>query len=154
MTLQPKQRPTWPSYFIQFAKLTASRSTCIRRAVGAVLVKENHILATGYNGPPRKVSHCAEKGCIREQKNIPSGERSELCRGLHGEQNALIQAARVGVSVKSAVLYCTNKPCSTCAKMLINAGITEVFYLEDYNDPLGEELFKEAGILLHKISLE
>ena len=117
-------RPDWDTYFMRITKLVATRSSCLRRSVGAVLVKDKRILATGYNGAPAGMAHCEEAGCLRDQLHIPSGERHELCRGLHAEQNAIIQAARQGAEIKDSTLYCTTAPCSLCAKMLINAGVT------------------------------
>jgi dCMP deaminase len=146
------ERPDWDQYFIGITKLVAERSTCLRRKVGAIIVKEKRILATGYNGAPTGLKHCAEVGCIREQMNVPSGQRHELCRGLHAEQNAIIQAALAGVSIKGGTVYCTTFPCSVCAKMLINAQIKEVIYVSDYMDQLSKELFEEAGIKLRKFS--
>lgn len=131
--------------------LVAKRSTCIRRQVGAILVKDKRILSTGYNGAPSGVDHCLDVGCLREQRNIPSGERHELCRGSHAEQNAIVQAAAHGTSIKDAVLFCTNLPCSICIKMIINAGIKGIFYEEGYPDSLSEKLIKEAGIALTKV---
>lgn len=139
-------RPTWDEYFLEIAKLVASRSTCMRRQVGTVLVKDNRVLATGYNGAPSQLPHCYEVGCLREKMGVPPGERHELCRGLHAEQNAVIQAAYHGVSVKGAVLYSTHFPCVICTKMLINAGIRRVVYLEGYPDALSEQMLKEAAI--------
>lgn len=144
-------RPDWDEYFIGITKLVAERSTCLRRKVGAIIVKDKRILATGYNGAPTGLKHCEEVGCIREQMNVPSGQRHELCRGLHAEQNAIIQAALAGVSIKEGTLYCTTFPCSVCAKMLINAQIEEVNYVSDYMDQLSKELFEEAGIKVRKI---
>ncbi|MGB9668199.1 MAG: deoxycytidylate deaminase [Thermosulfidibacteraceae bacterium] len=144
-------RPGWERYFIEIAKLVATRSTCTRRKVGAVIVKDKRILSTGYNGPPSGLKHCIEVGCVREKLNIPSGERHELCRGLHAEQNAIIQAAIHGVSVRDADLYCTTFPCVICTKMLINAGIRRIFYTEGYPDNLSLEMLKEAGIELIKV---
>ena len=128
------ERPSWDEYFMDITSLVARRSTCMRRQVGAVMVKEKNILATGYNGTPSGITHCDVTGCLREQLNVPSGERHELCRGLHAEQNAIIQAARHGVNISDSVLYCTNSPCIICTKMLINAGIRKVVYLEGYSD--------------------
>jgi dCMP deaminase len=119
--------------------------------VGAILVKDKRILSTGYNGAPSGVDHCLDVGCLREQKNIPSGERHELCRGSHAEQNAIVQAAAYGTSIKDAVLFCTNLPCSICIKMIINAGIKSIFYEEGYPDSLSEKLMKEAGIALTNV---
>jgi dCMP deaminase len=139
-------RPNWDEYFMDIAELVSKRSTCLRRGVGAVLVRDRRILATGYNGAPSGMRHCLDIGCLREQLNIPSGERHELCRGLHAEQNAIIQAALHGVSVNGSTLYCTNNPCIICSKMIINAGIIHVFVKEHYRDDLAEEMLKEAGI--------
>lgn len=144
-------RPDWDRYFLDIAGLVGRRSTCRRRSVGAVLVKERRILATGYNGAPTGLGHCLDLGCLREEYNVPSGERHELCRGLHAEQNAIIQAALHGVSVKGATLYCTNHPCVICAKMIINAGAVKVIFEEGYSDRLSEEMLKEAGIEMCKI---
>lgn len=144
------ERPSWDEYFLEIAKIVAKRSTCLRRSVGAILVKDKRILATGYNGAPSNIRHCLEVGCIRESKKIPSGERHELCRGIHAEQNLIIQAAYHGVSISNSTLYCTNFPCSICAKMIINAGIERIVYLEGYPDNLSEELIKEAGIMVEK----
>ncbi len=146
-----KSRPSWDEYFMEIARVVASRSTCLRRQVGAVLVREKRILTTGYNGAPRGLAHCLEIGCLREQLGIPSGERQELCRGLHAEQNAVIQAAYHGVSIRGATLYCTHQPCITCAKMLINAGIEKIIYEEAYPDELAEQMLREAGVKLVKI---
>jgi len=140
------ERPSWDEYFMDITSLVARRSTCMRRQVGAVMVKEKNILATGYNGTPSGITHCDETGCLREQLNVPSGERHELCRGLHAEQNAIIQAARHGVNISDSVLYCTNSPCIICTKMLINAGIRKVVYLQGYSDSLSLEMLDEAEI--------
>ncbi|MHB8708799.1 MAG: deoxycytidylate deaminase [Desulfuromonadales bacterium] len=141
-------RPSWEEYFMDIARLVARRSTCLRRQVGAVLVKEKNILATGYNGTPSGITHCEETGCLREQLKVPSGERHELCRGLHAEQNAIIQAARHGVNISESTLYCTNSPCIICTKMLINAGIRRVVYLDGYPDVLSMDMLREAGIVV------
>ena len=148
---QARKRPDWDEYFMDIAELVSRRSTCRRRSVGAVLVKERRILATGYNGAPTGLRHCLDLGCLREQNNVPSGERHELCRGLHAEQNSIIQAALHGVSVKEATLYCTNHPCVICAKMIINAGVAKAMYREGYSDQLSEEMLKEAGVEVCKI---
>ena len=139
-------RPDWDTYFLDIVELVSRRSTCLRRAVGAGLVRDRRILATGYNGAPSKLQHCLDIGCLREQLKVPSGERHELCRGLHAEQNAIIQAALHGVSTKDASLYCTNHPCVICAKMIINAGIIRIVIRDNYSDPLAAEMLKEAGI--------
>lgn len=145
-------RPSWPEYFSDITELVATRSTCTRRKVGAILVRNKRVLATGYNGVPTGVSHCLDVGCLRDKMNIPSGQRHELCRGLHAEQNAIIQAASHGVNIEGADLYCTNLPCIICTKMIINAGIKNVYYLDGYADELSLEMFKEAGVEL--VSLE
>jgi dCMP deaminase len=144
-------RPTWDVYFMDIADLVSRRSTCLRRSVGAVLVKDRRVLATGYNGAPSGLRHCLDVGCLREQLGVPSGERHELCRGLHAEQNAIIQAALHGVSVNNATLYCTNQPCVICAKMIINAGITAVVIKATYKDKLAEDILKEAGVKVSKL---
>lgn len=136
---------------MSITELVAQRATCTRRFVGAILVRDKHIIATGYNGAPSGTSHCLEVGCLRDQLGIPSGERHELCRGLHAEQNAIIQAALHGTSVAGATLYCTNMPCVICSKMLINARITEVYYREGYADTLSRDLMIEAGIPLYQL---
>jgi dCMP deaminase len=140
------ERPDWDNYFMQIATVVATRSTCSRRQVGALLVQNKRILSTGYNGAPSGLSHCLEVGCLREKLQVPSGERHELCRGLHAEQNAIIQAAVHGVAIKDAVLYCTHYPCSLCAKMLVNAGVRNLVLATNYPDDLAKELFAEAGI--------
>lgn len=136
---------------MDIVELVSLRSTCLRRRVGAVLVKDKRILTTGYNGAPTGVPHCSESGCLRDRLHVSSGERHELCRGLHAEQNAIIQAALHGVSIKGATLYCTNHPCIICSKMIINSGITAVVYREDYSDELAREMLKEAGIEVTKL---
>jgi dCMP deaminase len=142
------QRPSWDQYFMDITRLVATRSTCMRRQVGAVLVKDRNILATGYNGVPSGISHCESTGCLRERLKVPSGERHELCRGLHAEQNAIIQAARHGINIDGSTLYCTTMPCIICTKMLINAGITKVVYGEGYADELAREMISETGIIV------
>ncbi len=144
------KRPSWEEYFVDITHLVAKRSTCLRRQVGAVLVKDRKILATGYNGAPSRLEHCFETGCLREQKKIPSGERHELCRGLHAEQNAIIQAAYHGVGIRGATLYCTNHPCVICSKMIINAGIERIVYENGYADELGREMLKLSAIEVEK----
>lgn len=141
-------RPSWESYFMEIARVVATRSTCVRRRVGAVLVKNRQILSTGYNGVPRGLAHCAERGCLRDELGVPSGERHELCRGLHAEQNAIIQAAYHGAAVAGAEIYCTHQPCVVCAKMLVNAGIETVHFAGPYPDGLALEVFAEAGTQL------
>jgi dCMP deaminase len=139
-------RPSWEEYFMDIARLVARRSTCLRRQVGAVVVKEKNILATGYNGTPSGITHCSEVGCLRQKLGVPSGERHELCRGLHAEQNAIIQAAKHGVNIAEATLYTTHSPCIICSKMIINAGIRRIVYLEGYPDTLATEMLDESGI--------
>ncbi len=134
------------------ADLVAQRSTCMRRKVGAVLVRDKHIISTGYNGAPFGIKHCREVGCLRDENYVPSGERHELCRGLHAEQNAIIQAALHGISVRNATVFCTNMPCSICSKMLINARIEAIYYKEGYTDPLSSSLLTEANIPLIKVN--
>ncbi|NLA58707.1 MAG: cytidine deaminase [Firmicutes bacterium] len=143
-------RPSWDQYFMEIAHLVAKRSTCRRRQVGAVLVRNKRILATGYNGAPSGLPHCLEVGCLREQLGIPSGQHQEICRGIHAEQNAIIQAALHGVSTEGATLYCTDQPCSQCTKMLINAGVKEIIYVNDYPDELALQLLKEAKLPIRK----
>ncbi len=141
---ESRQRPTWDQYFMDIARKVATRSTCLRRQVGAVLVKDKRILTTGYNGPPAGLDHCEE--CLRDKMDVPSGQRMELSRAIHAEQNTLVQAARHGINVHGATLYCTTEPCFTCTKMLINAGIEKIVYLEEYPDPLSREMLAEAGV--------
>ena len=147
------ERPTRDEYFMQMAKLAATRSTCLRRKVGAVIVKDSHVLSTGYNGSPRGVSHCEEKGCLRVLMNVPSGTRHELCRGVHAEQNAVTQAAYFGTSVKDATIYTTTFPCSLCAKILINSGIKEIVYSEGYMDDLSKDILEETDIIIRHIDV-
>jgi len=139
-------RPSWDEYFMQIAELVSKRSTCLRRQVGALLVKGKRILVTGYNGAPPGLKHCEEVGCLREAMKIPSGERHELCRAIHAEQNAIIQAAVSGVSIEGATLYCTTQPCILCSKMLIGAHIKRIVIKEGYPDQLSLKMLKEAGI--------
>ncbi|RLF15326.1 MAG: cytidine deaminase [Thermoprotei archaeon] len=141
---------SWDEYFMEMAKLASKRSTCLRRKTGAVLVKDNRVIATGYNGAPKGLPHCSEVGCVREELKVPSGQRHELCRGLHAEQNAIIQAAVFGVSTRGATLYCTTFPCSICAKMIINAEIKEVVYDDEYEDELSRKMLLEAGVKVRK----
>ena len=131
---------------MEFAELARERSTCLRRKVGAVIVKDNRIMATGYNGVPTGIRHCEEAGCLRAQLNVPSGQHHELCRGLHAEQNAIIQAAHLGQSIAGGTLYCTTQPCVICTKMIINAGIKRVVIRESYPDELAQQMAEEAGL--------
>ncbi len=146
-----RTRPDWDTYFLDIVDLVSRRSTCLRRAVGAALVRDRRILATGYNGAPSKLKHCLDIGCLREKLNVPSGERHELCRGLHAEQNAIIQAAFHGVSADGSTLYCTNHPCVICAKMIINAGVTRVVIRDGYSDKLAAQMLKEARIKVKQL---
>jgi dCMP deaminase len=140
------KRPSWDEYFMTITGVVASRSTCLRRQVGSVIVRDNRILSTGYNGAPAGLRHCLEVGCLRQRRGIPSGERHELCRGLHAEQNALIQAAVYGIAIQGACFYVTHQPCVLCAKMMANAGIKKVVFAGDYPDELAQEICREAGI--------
>lgn len=145
-------RPEWNDYFMKIAELVASRSTCLRRSVGAIIVKDKRVLATGYNGAPAGIKHCAVVGCLRQQMAVASGERHELCRGIHAEQNAIIQAAYHGVAIRGASLYCTNLPCSICAKMIINAGIEKIYYADGYADPMTQQMFAEVNLDLIRVA--
>ncbi len=145
-------RASWDEYFMQITNVVATRSTCLRRQVGAVIVKDRHITATGYNGAPRGLAHCGEVGCLREQQGIASGQRHELCRALHAEQNAIIQAAVSGVSIADGTLYTNVFPCVLCAKMLINSRIKRIVFAIDYPDELSRSLLKEAGVELVQFS--
>ncbi len=145
------KRPNWDDYFMSITELVSSRSTCLRRKVGAIIVKEKRILTTGYNGPPQGVKHCDELGgCLRDKLNVPSGERMELSRAVHAEQNAIIQAAKYGIDINGGTMYVTNHPCFICAKMIINAGIKTIIYKEGYPDEFAKEILKEAGIEVKK----
>jgi dCMP deaminase len=148
----PEQRLPWPEYFMDIAKLVAQRSTCLRRKVGALAVKDKRILATGYNGAPAGLKHCLDIGCLREQMSIPSGQRHELCRGLHAEQNVIIQAAMHGIGLKGAQIYCTTQPCLICAKMLINCGIQAIIFDYGYPDELAAGLLREAGVRFEQLT--
>jgi dCMP deaminase len=136
---------------MDITRLVAERSTCNRRKVGAIAVKDKRILATGYNGAPRNMRDCMVAGCLRDQRGVPSGQRHEICRGLHAEQNVIVQAAVHGISIQGAEIYCTHQPCLICAKMLINCGVVAVFYESPYPDPMSEGMFAEAGIGLARI---
>lgn len=137
---------------MSIAQLVSSRSTCLRRKVGAIAVKDKRILATGYNGAPAGIAHCLDAGCMREMLKVPSGQRHEICRGLHAEQNVIIQAAAHGTNIVGADIYCTNHPCSLCAKMLINCGIGNLYYAEDYPDELAAAMLAEAGIVVRRVA--
>ncbi len=147
------KRPTWDQYFMRMAYLAASRSNCVRRKVGAVIVKDNNVIATGYNGPPAHTVNCDITGCIRDEMNVMSGERQELCRGLHAEQNAIIQAAVNGSSIKDSKIYITTHPCSICSKMIMNSQIKEIIYAEGYPDELSKLILLESTIKVRKFTL-
>ena len=144
-------RPSWDEYFMGLANQVAERTTCLRRGVGAIIVKDRRILATGYNGVPTGLAHCAETGCLRQQRG---GQPHEICRGLHAEQNAIIQAARFGTDIDGATIYVNTQPCVVCAKMLINAGIKEIVYQNPYPDELSQQLLAESGILVREYTGE
>lgn len=144
--MKNKERPTWDEYFMQMAQVVAGRSTCLRRQVGAVIVKDRQILSTGYNGSPSGLTHCVETGCLRQRLGIPSGERTEICRAVHAEQNALVQAAKHGVAISGADIYTTCQPCVLCTKLIINAGIKRVLYATPYQDQLAFEMASEAKL--------
>ena len=143
-------RPSYDEYFMSMAFLAATRSTCLRRQVGAILVKNKHVLATGYNGPPKGMKHCNETGCLRDELKVPSGERHEICRGLHAEQNAIIQASVFGISIDKSIIYVTDTPCVVCAKMLINAGVKEIVYGGDYPDDLARQMIEESHMKIRQ----
>ena len=142
-------RPSWDKYFMTIANMVKTRSTCLRRQVGAIVVKDKRILSTGYNGAPKVLKHCSEIGCLREEADVAPGERHELCRGIHAEQNAIVQAAAFGVSIQGSTLYCTHFPCVLCTKMLINAGILKIVVERAYPDQLSREMLDEAGIKIN-----
>jgi len=144
--MRREARPDWDNYFMAIASVVATRSTCLRRKVGAVIVRDRQIISTGYNGAPKGVPHCAEVGCLREKLGIPSGERHEICRGAHAEINAIAQAAATGSTTAGADMYCTHEPCSFCTKAMINAGIRRILYVFPYPDPLARQLREEAGL--------
>ena len=143
-------RPSWDEYFLEIVEMIKERSTCLRRKVGAIIVKDKRIITSGYNGAPSGCTHCEEKGCLREQLKIPSGQRHELCRASHAEQNAIVQAAMHGVSINDSTIYVTAQPCVICSKLIINAGIKKVVFKGDYPDDLSMELLKEAKIEIIK----
>ncbi len=145
-------RPSWDEYFMEISILASKRSTCLRRRIGALIVRDKRILSTGYNGPPSGLAHCEEVGCLRDEMRIPSGERQELCRGLHAEQNAIIQASLLGVSIRDSILYCTHQPCILCAKMIVNAGIKKVIFGGDYPDKLAKKMLAEGKVKLRRIA--
>jgi dCMP deaminase len=146
----PEGRPGWDEYFLSLAELAATRSTCLRRQVGALLVADRRVLSTGYNGPARGLAHCREAGCLRETLNIPSGQRHELCRAIHAEQNAILQAAHHGVRIRRATLYCTHQPCAICAKLLLNLDVIRLVLRGAYADELALNLLREGGFVMEK----
>lgn len=146
------KRPSWDEYFLTITEYVSQRSTCLRRHIGAVIVRDKRMLATGYNGAPSGLAHCEDVGCLREERNISSGASHELCRGLHAEQNAILQAALHGVSIDGATVYTTHQPCVLCAKMLINAGIRRIVYRDSYPDELAQQMLAEAGVLLDHVA--
>lgn len=143
-----RNRPDWDQYFMEIAHVVARRSTCLRRQIGAVIVRDKRILTTGYNGAPMNTPHCLELGCLRDELGIASGTRHEICRALHAEQNAIIQAALHGISTKGATIYSTTQPCSMCAKSIVNAGIARIVYEDDYPDEFTLWFINHAGIEL------
>ncbi|MDR2935519.1 MAG: dCMP deaminase family protein [Candidatus Adiutrix sp.] len=144
--LEPAEdRPGWDEYFLRLAELAATRSTCLRRQVGALLVADRRVLATGYNGPPRNLPHCREAGCLRETLSVPSGQRHEICRAIHAEQNAILQAAQHGVPIRQATLYCTHQPCAICAKLILNLDVPRLVLRGAYPDELALSLLREGG---------
>lgn len=146
-------RLSWDEYFMQITDVVAKRSTCLRRQVGAIIVKDKQIISTGYNGAPRGLAHCLDIGCLRDRLGIPSGQRHEICRGLHAEQNAIVQAAYHGVSIEGGTVYCTHQPCFICAKMIINAGLVRVVYSNGYPDELASSILREANVELVALTL-
>lgn len=147
------KRPTWDEYFLNIAREASKRSTCLRRQSGAVLVtRDKWVVSIGYNGAPAGLPHCSELGgCLREQLKIPSGQRAEICRAVHAEQNAILIAARDGRSTKGTTLYSTTFPCLICTKMLIQAGVIEVVYSEEYDDQETMKMFRQAGIIVRRL---
>ncbi|MDI6843765.1 MAG: cytidine/deoxycytidylate deaminase family protein [Anaerosomatales bacterium] len=144
-------RPSWDEYFMSIARHVAERSTCLRRRTGAVMVKGKQILSTGYNGVPSGLAHCEDVGCVRERLSVPSGANHELCRGIHAEQNAVVQAARHGIAIDGSTIYSTHQPCVLCAKILINAGVAEIVYAEPYPDALAAEMLAESGVVVRAL---
>ena len=153
MTIKIKERPSWDEYFMKLANDVSTRTTCLRRAVGCVIVKDNRILATGYNGVPSGLRHCAETGCLREKLGVASGQRHEICRGLHAEQNAIIQAAKYGIDIRGSKIYVKSQPCVVCAKMILDAGILEIIYQNQDDFDLSRELIGESGIKMRVFNI-
>jgi len=150
---QKFKRPEWNEYFLKMAFLVAERSTCRRHHVGAVIVRDKKILTTGYNGAARGVKDCIELGCLRDERGIPSGERHEICRAIHAEQNAIIQAALHGINITDSTIYCTHSPCILCAKIIVNSRIMRFVTCGNYADKNFIELFKEAGVEYESIEV-
>ncbi|MDR1731209.1 MAG: cytidine/deoxycytidylate deaminase family protein [Synergistaceae bacterium] len=147
-------RPEWDVYFLTIAMMAAMRSTCLRRRVGAVIVRDRQIVSTGYNGAPRGTAHSFDVGCLRDILGIPSGERQEMCRGSHAEGNAIAQAARMGIATDGGTLYCTHEPCSMCTKSILNAGLVRVVYMVPYPDRLAVELREETDVIFEAMAPE
>lgn len=147
-------RPSWDEYFMRMAMLAASRSTCVRRHVGAVVVQDRMVLSTGYNDTPRGLPNCGDGGCARCASGVPSGQALDTCLCLHAEQNAIIQAAYHGVTIAGSTIYATHQPCLTCAKMIANAGIRRIVFSGEYPDPLAREMLEQAGVTLERVAVE
>ena len=147
------QRVSWDEYFLQIAALAATRSTCMRRTVGCVLVRDRHVLATGYNGVPAKAAHCDDRGCLRQELGVPSGERMDICRAVHAEANAIAQCAKLGVCVSGATAYVTVTPCSKCAALLVQAGVKSVVSAGVYPDAATKSILEEAGVEVKIVSV-
>lgn len=146
-------RPPWDEYFMRMAHLAATRSTCLRRKVGAVIVKDRMVLSTGYNDTPRGLPNCGEGGCARCASEVPSGQGHDTCLCLHAEQNAILQAAYHGVAIAGGTLYCTHQPCLICAKMIVNVGLRRLVFAGEYPDPLAREVLEEAGVELSQVQV-
>ncbi len=145
-------RPDWNEYFMKMAELVAERSTCTRRKVGAVLVLNKRVLATGYNGAPKNVTHCEKTGCLRTELKVPSGQRHEICRGVHAEQNLIAQSAFHGVKTEGATVYCTNQPCNICTKILINSGIKKLYYKTSYDDKFSKKILDQSEVSYEELA--
>jgi dCMP deaminase len=150
--MEKHQRPSWDEYFMKMASLVAERSTCLRHNVGAVLVKDKRVLTTGYNGAAKNLEDCLTLGCLRNEKGIPSGQMHEICRAIHAEQNAIIQAASYGININNTSMYCTITPCMICAKIIVQAGIKEVVSYGDYIDEEAKKYLINAKISLRKVN--
>jgi len=151
--MEGNKRLSWDEYFLKLAFLVAERSTCLRHHVGAVIVRDKRILTTGYNGAPSGVKDCLELGCLREELGIPSGQRQEICRAVHAEQNAIIQAGVYGIDISGSTMYCTHSPCIICAKMIVNAKIKRFVTAGEYPDESFKALFDEAKVEFVKLDL-